>query len=270
MANNNTTATVETITPDTARQYLLLNHNNRPISKTRVLSYAGLIRDGLWLLSGEPIIFSNAQLLNGQHRLEACVMADTAFQTVVVRNVDNDSFQVMDSGMTRRVSDVLAGSGITNARTVASIANVVMTYSTGKMHKKVMGWPRQKVLAHVNQHLERYDNAFPVANRAKKHVLNPSSFGALAFFVYDHQRFDEYIDGVMTGENLSHGDPRLTLRTWMLKPGRPPQAAVIFTAIVKAWNAFVRNEQLAKIYAYTDAGLPTGLDFFKVSEVEDV
>jgi hypothetical protein len=54
-----------------------------------VRDYAQDMIDGWWLLSGKTIILDETgAVLNGQHRLLACIKADRAFETWLVEGVD--------------------------------------------------------------------------------------------------------------------------------------------------------------------------------------
>jgi hypothetical protein len=261
MATNQPTATIETITPETARQYLELNNRNRPVTLTRVAAYAQMMRRNQWILSGEPLIFNQGRLLNGQHRLLACISADQPFETFVVRDVPEIAFTVLDSGMTRSVANVLAVDGIKQANQIGSTTTMVFSYVDGKAVGTKYPRNRQDILEHVQKNLVTYENAMRVLNRAKKCGFVGSPFGALAVFVQDHQRFDEFVEGVFSGANLDQGDPRLTLRTWFMARHGHQTTMIKFCAIIKAWNAFVEGKTLAKMYAFTNGVIPRGIDF---------
>ena len=88
---------VEKITPELAKKYLANNKINRGLNKNSVAKYATSMQEGRWKLNGEPIQFNcDGTLINGQHRLQACVRADTSFDTLVAREsgieVINDDF----------------------------------------------------------------------------------------------------------------------------------------------------------------------------------
>jgi len=65
----------QTITPQQARHWLEHNNNhNRHLNPTTVKKYASDMREGNWQMNSMPIVFSDTgQLLDGQHRLAACV-----------------------------------------------------------------------------------------------------------------------------------------------------------------------------------------------------
>ena len=74
-----------TITPSMAEEMLSKNKSNRKLRNTVVNSYASQMASGKWHLTGQGITFGkNGQLLDGQHRLSAIVLANTAVEMLVV------------------------------------------------------------------------------------------------------------------------------------------------------------------------------------------
>lgn len=102
------TAKVETITPEIAKTMLGENVNNRRISRDNVNLFAREIRNGEWRFNGEAIKFSkDGRLLDDQHRLLAVIAADKPLTTLVIRGLEDETQQTMDSGKTRTRRDYL-------------------------------------------------------------------------------------------------------------------------------------------------------------------
>lgn len=79
------------ITPEVARVYLKQNTNNRNLIKRKLAQYAKDMKEGRWVLNGEPIQFDDSgELINGQHRLNACIRSNSAFTTLVVFGVSGE------------------------------------------------------------------------------------------------------------------------------------------------------------------------------------
>src|SRR5258708_40251676 len=73
------------ITPEMATQWLEKNTMNRRIRQSDVDNLTGIMKRGQWELNGETIIISDTgDVLDGQHRLSACFLGNTAFQSYVV------------------------------------------------------------------------------------------------------------------------------------------------------------------------------------------
>lgn len=98
------TTVVETITPEMARKYLATSKGNRTISRPTVAAYARDMANGNWMLNGEPIAFDiEGHLVNGHHRLYACIEANTSFTTNVARGVPNTA--IFDQNRVRSMRD---------------------------------------------------------------------------------------------------------------------------------------------------------------------
>lgn len=103
---------IETITPEIAKEILSKNSLNRTISAKRVALFAEDMKSGKWQLNGEAIsIGKDGTLKDGQHRLTAIVLSNTAIITAVNRDVDNDVF-LYDRGKSRTTTDILTVKGV--------------------------------------------------------------------------------------------------------------------------------------------------------------
>lgn len=97
-----------TVTPAMAREWLKANTQNRPLVASTVEGYAKAIRAGHWQLTHQGIAFSvSGRLIDGQHRLSAIVKADVPVRMVVIHDAPENSFDVLDRGRTRSISDVI-------------------------------------------------------------------------------------------------------------------------------------------------------------------
>lgn len=121
--NTTVTATVETITPEMAGRYLEHNIRNRRISTSALTNCIYHLISGQWMVNGDSIKFSNTNaLLDGQHRLRACVETGRSFVSVVVRGLDDSAFATIDSGKTRTAADVLTIGKVPHASQMAAAA----------------------------------------------------------------------------------------------------------------------------------------------------
>ena len=135
------TSSVDSVSPAIAKEWLKRNTGNfRKKDKSRVTRYAREMKTGNWHLNGESIKFDeNGILIDGQHRLEACVESGTDFQTVVVRNVPPESAQSVDRGKPRTVAQWLQHQGIKNGIDVASIARNCVAHEKGLWATRAWG-----------------------------------------------------------------------------------------------------------------------------------
>jgi hypothetical protein len=118
MLDPNIKAEPITITPDMAMQLLEHNTLNRPLSDAHVKHIASQIADGKWKFNGDTIKISvDDQVLDGQHRLWACIESKKPIDTIIVRGVKRDAFSTIDTiRRSRSVGDTVALQGVTRHR----------------------------------------------------------------------------------------------------------------------------------------------------------
>ena len=96
------------IDPSDAKSLLERNTGNRKLRESVVNYYAKEMRNDKWLDNGDPIrIARSGRLLNGQHRLSALVKAGVTLPFHFLSNLSEESFEQMDNGAHRSVSDNL-------------------------------------------------------------------------------------------------------------------------------------------------------------------
>lgn len=148
------TATWETITPDAAQRYLDKMGAQRPLKRQRVRMYADDMRAGRWQANGEPLHFdTDGRCINGQHRLQAVVTAQTAVPFLVVRNVNGNGLAVYDSGAARSGGDMLTYHGHVNTTTLSAAATNWFLYERDRLPRTGHTAPsRMEILRTVETH----------------------------------------------------------------------------------------------------------------------
>jgi hypothetical protein len=89
------------ITPELAKHLLgTTNHDNRPLKPAHIKMLSTALKNDEWMLNGETIVFSKSgRLLDGQHRLTACINTGKAFQTVIIKGIEDEAaFGTIDTG----------------------------------------------------------------------------------------------------------------------------------------------------------------------------
>jgi len=96
-----------TITPEIAKIYLGHNTDNRKKRGWWVSSLASMIKRNEWIVTHQGVAFSRSgRLLDGQHRLEAVIESNIPVDMLVVTDVSDEAFKVIDSGVKRTLSDL--------------------------------------------------------------------------------------------------------------------------------------------------------------------
>jgi hypothetical protein len=271
----------KTITPHQAAELLLLNSDNRRLRPHVVRRYADHMTRGEWKFTGESIVLLVDAIsgvvmavLNGQHRLHACVLSGCAFETVIVRTVDPTVYDVIDSGLGRQAGDVLQRYGHANFNVVAAATRLVLGYrsntltDTNRLQIEASR-TRQRDEADLNREL--YGTFVALGVRAKKEGFNPSGLAAFGVLLTEQlagtlaagpspeilsaaQVAEPWVRSVLSGADMAEGDPRLALRRWVMAQ-RKANNAVHLSAWIRTRNAFVRGESRAQIKSWF-AGTP--------------
>ena len=85
--------TIRTIDPVMAKELLAGQRKNRNLSPFAVSRYKEFMIKNQWSMNGEPIIFGGNKLIDGQHRLSACVSSGKSFQSVWIELKDDGAFK---------------------------------------------------------------------------------------------------------------------------------------------------------------------------------
>ena len=239
---------------------------NRPVSKPRVHRYSEMMRDGQWKMTGEPIqIHTDGYLLNGQHRLHAMVDAGVELDVVVVENVDDDSFRVMDTGMARRPADAILDLDVQSKTTVMAAARLVLGIEAGLTvtNTQELGLvTRQDQADFVARNLEWFQNNIARAVKVgTKRIGTTTAWAAFLKLTDSAGAADkgiEFLDGVASGVNLSEGDPRLALRSWLLSQSGT-HTTILLATIIRSFNDWAagRTRKIVRPFNPATQGWPT-------------
>ena len=136
---------IETITPELARKFLLKNLGNPNIKnrtphKRTVNSYVSDILNQRWKV-GVPIIFdTDDNLIDGKHRCLAIIKSDKPINSLILRGVDSNIFDSLDIGKKRTHKDALSTlvfnrQGLVDPVSVSAAINIMR--SIGKNHTAI-------------------------------------------------------------------------------------------------------------------------------------
>lgn len=104
--SNAITCVMEIIKPEDAKRILDEMPAQRSLNRDTVILYAESMKNNEWLLNGETIIFDEeGKLMDGQHRLSACVESGVPLHTMVMRGVPRRFMPTLDIGRTRSLKD---------------------------------------------------------------------------------------------------------------------------------------------------------------------
>lgn len=239
-----------TITPDIAAQWLAGNTNNRPMNRKHIAALVEQMASGQWQKNGESIkIASDGALLDGQHRLAACIKSGVPFTSLVVTDLDGATFATMDTGMARGASDVLAIAGEASTSKLASGIRAAILLENGSFHlaHKVTN---TQVLDYLAQ--EPGIRAFASPNKNLSMLCGAAVFCGLRYvtFKYHPEQSTLFFEGLETGVGLRERSAIKVLRDRLIyQRGATTKllARDVMALAIKAWNAHVQYKAVGTL-----------------------
>lgn len=246
---------------------LLTDHNphNRPLKEAAIRRWVIEMQAGRWDPDASDIkIDADGNLLDGQHRLHACVRAEVPFGTLLRTGLKAETQRRVDTGTRRTTGDTFKLAGIPNATTVAAAIILRRRYEEGEARGlRVTSKIRPEVspeaaLEYFDAH-PMHEKMATVADRMYRigpGVAKTVWFAALPMFAEaDEADAMRFADAFLAGEWGGPGSP-ITALVRYLSQVRTVAAPGFRTthvnernllALVKAWNAWRMQQALDKL-----------------------
>lgn len=242
-----------TVTPELAQQWLGANDKNRPVRKTRVAVYAREMREGRWKLNGEAIKWSkDGRLLDGQHRLFACIEAGVPFETDVRFGLDDEVFTTLDRAAKRTAGDNLALLGEANADVLAAAIKKLVQMQRGMLFQYGPGAhvSNDEIVKALEQH-QAIRMSVPYARKVGR--LAPPSLITFMHYLFtqtDRTLANWFMDSLGSGIGLqsTHGvyHLRQRLERNLIMKAKLPEREVA-ALMIKAWNSHVEGRKVRSL-----------------------
>lgn len=264
-------AEVAEITPETAREWMVRHRatvernqaaaggkarDNRPVRWDDVAAYARDMRAGKWSRNGETIkIARDGTVVDGQHRLYACMQVETPFWSLVVTGVEPEAQDTIDTGIKRRLSDQLSIANEPNAAILAGAARWSLRWLHGLRSTGGAG-------AYVPTHAEmlaylaaepRLRDAAAYAARARRQFkpvrVSVYAMGWMLLHGTDHLAAEVFLERVIDGAELPARHPVLGFRARIANAkaaGERLTEHQQLALMISAWNAFREDREMAR------------------------
>ena len=203
------------IGPDLAAEYLKHNTKNRSINARHVEFLADQMSYGEFKENGDTVRFTKSGILvDGQHRLLAIIKSGATIPTLVVRGLDEDIINYIDTNArSRKHADVLHLNKYKNTTLLSSIYPIVNAYYTGGK-----GYSEKVSSNTVLKFIEQNPESVTAATFATSYrpwlvpISMAASFHYIACKAGHQEKAEEFLIGFNTGADLSAGNPILSLR----------------------------------------------------------
>ena len=254
--------TVERITPEIAKEILFksdkTDYRNRNLVRSRIAHYAALMKSNHWRLNGETIqIGIDGEVINGQHRLHACIEAGVPFETYVVWGLPRDVFSTIDRGKIRTPANALQMVGAHYTNQLASAMRIRKAI--------VNDVPLNNVSIDADEALEIWAEEGPAFNdacmqtQASFRGLIPGGVAAAMYVLFaekDPTWAQIFFERLASGANLEEDDPIFVLRERLLKLNREVAgqssihvvAIKLMILIIRGWNASREGRKISSIH----------------------
>lgn len=267
---------IETITPAKAEKYLLGNQKNRPVKSGTLEKYIKQLNEDQWKVNGETICFSDTgKLMNGQHRLLACVETGKSFRTLVVRGLDESVQTTYDTGSVRTAADVLAMNEVSHAKIIAPAVPrymAIVAVEEGEVTPTKVRWAKgtmtnEEILESVLEDPKGWNTAAEsVSDGEAGAILKPRSLFCAIYYrlAYENKtRTKEFFEHLVDGTGIEKDSPIYKLRQCLirwantdLKRDKKPTLGTKAAVTIKAYNAWMEGEEVKKLRFLSNEGWP--------------
>lgn len=245
---------VRTITPEEALAMLERNTNNRTLRWGYVETLARDMKAGKWVFNGDAIRLNGSNnIMDGQHRLHACVRSGKSFQTIVITGLTDSAHATIDTGAKRTLGDELKWMGKTNVNNLAAVIALVWHYDNNRTAMGQGGISRAESLTLLRRQPDIEESL--VYQRGGRDLgLMGSAYSAACHLLrreHGKEMADEFTTHLTAGTDYTDDDPCLALRNYALsarmrtlyRPSRVDWMAVT----IKTMNYYLMGRPLKNL-----------------------
>lgn len=248
------------ITPEFAQRLLDASKRpNRPISPITVRRYAHAMRNGKWNkdVSQAISIDWNGDIVNGHHRLLACVEAGVPFKTLYTTGVDPEAFADEDTGVGRNAGHFFAVMGEKHFNYLSGAARAIYLWDTGNWRAVAAGSPKDMFIR--PEDLLETVKRRPSLRKAAQYMDGargtfvrhmPRVFlAALYALTHGHPRHTTFWQELLQGVGVPADGPvhKLHMRLANIRPGHRIRRSVLLALVTKVWNAYAEDKAVGHI-----------------------
>ena len=206
----------------------------------------------------------------------ACISSGASFEALVITGLDPSVFSVIDRGATRSNGDILGIAGFTNGTTVGAMVRPLIAYEAGLnplVHGALALVTGEDIVRYCQDNREAIVWAKAIGEKAANSIGGIKSawgmFALIASQARGRKLVTEFIEETSKGVGLYEGDPRLAVRSFLLKTGTStgPTARNYREAgtLIRVFNAYLEGRKISFLRPW---GNNSSAMFPKVSMVQ--
>ena len=260
------TAELTMLTPQLAKRLLKsikdrpdIEKKQRRVTESNSNLISHVIKNGYFRFNGESIIVSDkGYIMDGQHRLLAVIKTGIAIPVLIVYGIDEDAMDTIDQNKKRTPSDIFNINGYDT--TISSVAPSVARYDIHILGGSAVAFSAGGRSNAVSSHelVSHYEANEGLKNGVDWAIRNacqgaPYTKPIIAYMHYATCHLNgastEFLSGLLTGAGLANDDPRLYIRTRIMKELTGTKKTPIhFKAawLIRAALADMENEVVSK------------------------
>ena len=259
------------ITPRIAQRLLDMTDKKvqRKLKRSHVLVLSDDMKNGYFINNNGDTIRQDTEgnIIDGQHRLSACVEANYTLKTIFVKGLQTDTIKTIDIGQkTRTLTDVLE----INHRTSYKYANTVTAtvqfvhrfylniYSKGQESQRRGRMSTSQFLKWVDKNPNIVDfvaQTMTIVSNGDK-LIQASAFCGLKWVLdkYNKPESDKFFQMLSDGIGLHKGSPVFVLRKRLMANKFDHEKRARFTrrelvlSVIKTWNCYLENIDVKKLF----------------------
>lgn len=246
-----------TITPKMAEKLLSYNRGNRRIQPEHVAQIANDIKEGYWAVNAQPISFTRnpftlgpddtTRLLNGQHRLRACVKAGIEIDVPIAWNVPDAAFPTYDTHARRPVRGVGKVEGV-DLRVLAAASKYLWRELKGLPLNAPRATPSPSEIKAILEEHPKLAEGYKFSRKVSMQEVAPGA--SLTYFIYRIKRentewAEKFLEELSTGEGIAKGNPLLNFKKKHAKFRETASRFEVLQNLLDIWGKY--KEYMAKL-----------------------
>jgi hypothetical protein len=251
-------AKIVLMTPEWAAELLKTRHpRERNIRPRAVLQLVRAFKAGAYMLNGDAIrLSSEGNLMDGSHRLTACVKSGCSFRTVLVVGLASEAYGSIDRGLKRRTGDDVKMAGMDHSNARAALAAKLCAMCCGPATTMYSGLTSMELMNIIQELREPIESVMPPSRtfRGSRGVSPPSAplLGAVKVWMSmaDAEKADKFWKDIHTGVGLSANDPAYVFREKVfrhLRAGSPVTPMKWVDLLTQAAAHTLRGTQITRL-----------------------
>jgi hypothetical protein len=266
-AKTNEPSRVHLITPHLAA-WILDNRNpknNRKASPTKIEEYQSAMSGDWWRVNGSTLVFGKSgYLMDGQHRLKACVRSGSSFHSYIVFGVDDSAFIVIDIGRKRSNADAFSVAGISYSAVSAHTARWINILENDPTARNAQLTNEEALnFYHKNIDHKLFEECVQIAVKIEKEVKAfkakvPASCAAALLYLFSGKSKKDakaFADLMLENKGQAKTAFMAMHKALIASDGRINET-FRNAILINAWNAYRENRSLTVTSVRWDSATP--------------